>query len=177
MPDEPSTAPPVDELFDTLELERSRSRLVPLAVACAIASLIVVFIAHAILSGNSYRTDAVAIALIAGVFVGLAQAPVLAWAIARKKLVLVVPLIYILSTIATAAVMGEDHPFWSIFAFTLIVPLLAVLARLLPNRRIAVRNHCYACRYDLSGGTPGLCPECGAPQAVTAPPPMKVTAS
>ena len=170
MPDnQPSAAPPGDKMLDTVEAERARSRIVLVAIACAIASLMAVFLITAVSSGSASDLEpALAIATLAGGFIGLGQAPIVSWAIARMRLVVVVPLIYIIATIASATVMWQQRPVWGIFTFTFSVPLLALLARLLPDRRPALTNRCYACGYDLSGSTPDLCPECGAPQASAA---------
>ena len=167
----PSAPPPVDEMLDALEVERAQARLVLLAVTCAIASLMAVFLTTAVSVGSARDLGpALAIITLAGGFIGLGQAPILAWAIARKRLALVLPLIYLTSVIASAAVMRRDQPVWCIVTFTFAVPLLALLARLLPNRKAPANRHCYACGYDVSMGDSSVCPECGAPQ-LTIPPP------
>jgi len=173
-----TTPPPVDEMLDALEVERTQARLVPLAVAGAIASLTAVFLTSAASSGSA--TDfgpALAIATLAGCFIGLGQAPILAWTIARKRLALVLPLIYVGAAIASAALTRRDEPVWGIATFTWTVPLLAMLTRLLPDRPMALNSRCYSCGYDLSGGTSGPCSECSAPQVTAASQPMKVTTS
>jgi len=50
-------------------------------------------------------------------------------------------------------------PCWSLAGLTSIVPVLALVCR---ARMKSLRpNQCPQCRYDLTGNTSGVCPECG----------------
>ena len=105
------------------------------------------------------------VSCVAGGFIGLGQAPVLAWAVARKKQLLALPLIYAGTIVITCFALQQREIGWGFVAFALAVPLLSLLAWLLPNQPLLRHDRCYSCGYDTSGGHSGICPECGAPQA------------
>ncbi|MCO6438475.1 MAG: hypothetical protein J5J06_15400 [Phycisphaerae bacterium] len=52
-------------------------------------------------------------------------------------------------------------PVWFVLAVGLL-PLLLPVALEIRRRRIPP-GHCRKCRYDLTGNTSGVCPECGTP--------------
>jgi hypothetical protein len=52
-------------------------------------------------------------------------------------------------------------PLWMVATGTLILPISRIGYAILPLRA-KLANHCPTCRYDLTGNTSGVCPECGA---------------
>ncbi|GEM_PF-3939646 len=153
-----------DEALEAVDLENRRCRLVFIAIGGAIVSILATLLFRAMFwRGDVGWWDGVFISVVVGTFVGLAQAPVLGWTIARKRLVLALPLIYVGAVAISCLVLQRHETAWALVAVTFTVPLLASIAMLLPNQQLGRRDRCYGCGYDLSRNQSDACPECGAP--------------
>jgi len=155
---------PIDEALDHLELERRRRCLLLIAVGAGAACLAAcVAVSYASRPGATGFLPASTLALPAGAIIGLGHAPILGFAIAHKRLAIALPIVYGLTLAAAIAVSVGNGPVWSLAIITLLVPAVALLAGLLPDLTLVRTDRCQSCGYDLSGGTSGACPECGAP--------------
>lgn len=107
-----------------------------------------------------FRLGPPVIAFFFGGFVGILSAPLVAFALVRKRLLYGLPLIYLPSGAVAYATSGIPVPGLTILAFGLAC-LAAWIA--LPNVRSwqTSKDHCRACGYSLGGLPAMLCPECG----------------
>src|SRR5579859_2701141 len=51
-------------------------------------------------------------------------------------------------------------PIWCLVLVFAVLPTIS-LRKSVVRRRELLRDHCFNCRYDLTGNTSGICPECG----------------
>ena len=77
---------------------------------------------------------------------------------------LILPFFGISAPISVRVVSFVFIPLW----LPLLLTLLVILILVVRNRRRIPVGHCTRCRYDLTGNTSGVCPECGMPLPSTA---------
>ncbi len=114
---------------------------------------------------NGFRLGVAPIAFIFGGAVGIVTAPLPAMMLARKRLFVALPVVYLPPAAVAYGTSNMLMPWLTIGAFVLTC-LIAWLY--LPNVRAwrPILDRCRRCRYDLRGLPARVCPECGQDNSV-----------
>lgn len=173
----PASAVEIDPQTAAVELEQRRGRLVLWTLAASTGSLFVAAKFGSISWSPSIDLwPAVLLSLAFGTFIGLAQAPIVARCIAGKRFSIVLPAVYVGGAVAAIAAMQSGELIWGLVALTVVPPLLALAATLLPNVALGRRDRCFNCGYNIGGFASDVCPECGAPLPAPVAPPVPTRA-